>query len=64
MSPVERRKLVEAPFPMIRVLPCSYPWAGVLIDRDPFKLRPEKQLVANGDITKFSVGDYWDEFLD
>jgi hypothetical protein len=63
MSPVERRKLVEAPFPMIRVLPCSYPWSGVMVDRDPFKLRPDKQLVT-GDITKFSVSDYWEEFMD
>jgi hypothetical protein len=34
-----------------------------MVDRDPFKLRPDKQLVT-GDITKFSVSDYWEEFMD
>jgi hypothetical protein len=67
MSPAERRRLIEAPFSALGVhrFGHSYPWSGVLVERDPFKLRSEKQLAVDGDITKFSLGEFadWNEVL-
>lgn len=47
MTAEERRELIMRPFPVVRVIPSAYPWAGVLISEP--ELTPEKVLMRAGE---------------
>lgn len=64
LTPAQRRKLVVAPFNAlgVRRFGTSYPWAGVLMDRD---FTPSKKTKGgNDDITKFAVGGFTEDDIE
>ncbi len=46
LTPAERKHLINKPFPIVRTLPHSYRWAGVLIG-DRFYGDGERKLFLN-----------------
>jgi hypothetical protein len=48
-----RREIIERPFPMVRRLSNSYPWAGTLINRDVEGLRLQQARALSDDDQTF-----------
>lgn len=66
LTPAQRRRIVTAPFNAlgVRRFGTSYPWAGVLMDRDFSPTTSRKTKGGNDDITKFAVGAFTEDDIE